>query len=142
MEFKVSNAGQPYADLGCDVQNGWLYINWYNNPSLSEIRMIVRLHLCLQEETKSPFLLNDNTELITNFQELNDWVEEFWLPRAIENNLRYFAHVLSPQFFVKIAALDLHRRVRKQLEYRIFEDRESAQNWLKACQAEERHKAF
>ena len=122
--------GNIFLQIEEDTQAGLLYAKWQGKVTLDDIKTGSLAFLDVLEACPCPRLLSDNTELETSWQTLNDWVEHTWTPQALALQLRYFAIVVSPVFFVKVAAVELSQRIADQLEIQLFPDVASARRWL------------
>jgi len=70
-----------------------------------------------------------------DWQDVNDWIQFEWLPKATEAGLRCFAHVYSQNMFSRLSARDLFMRVSPQLQMQNFYEREAAETWIMQCDA-------
>jgi hypothetical protein len=122
--------GNIFLRIEEDTEADLLYAKWKGKISLDDIKTGSLAFLDVLEEWPCARLLSDNTELDTGWQTLNDWVEHTWTPKALALQLRYFAIVVSPHFFVKVAAVELSQRIGNRLEIQVFADVASARRWL------------
>jgi hypothetical protein len=109
-----------------DQKNGWVYINWIGDISLDDVKRGSEAFLDLLSISKSQKLLNDNSLLTSNFLEINEWIEEHIIPKAVALGLKYSAHVLSPKFIARFSGVDLGLRV-KPIEFQAFKSRDKAE---------------
>lgn len=112
-----------------DQEQGWVYVNWIGNVSLDDVKRGSEAFLDLLAISGSKKLLNDNSLLTSNFLEINEWIEEQIIPKAVALGLQYFAHILSPKFITNFSGVDLGLRV-KPIEFQAFKSREKAEKWL------------
>lgn len=128
----IRNAnGEVFYEAKIDTSNGWIYLNWIGDIELDDIKKGVNAYLDLLSITGINRLLNDNTQYKGNFIEINGWIAEQLIPRGLDLGLRYFAHVLSPQFISRFSAVDLGLRV-KPIEFKAFKTLGEAEKWLRS----------
>ena len=130
----TNSKGDVYLEIETDEKEGLIYAKWKGKTSLDEIKTGSLAYLDVLKECPCSKLISDNTELETSWQPLNDWVEHTWTPRALALNLQYFALVVSPVFFVKVAAVELSQRIGDQLEIKTFNNLATARKWLSEVQ--------
>ncbi|MBD1396874.1 hypothetical protein H9Q13_06835 [Pontibacter sp. JH31] len=130
-----SATGKIFLTTHVDERNNWVYNNWlgYVTPenvvqgSLAVLEMI--------EKYQVSYGLNDNRLLVGRWDHSVDWIEQVWTPRAAAAGLRYYAHVVNEDSFAAASSADMLSRVQGRFHMHIFQDIESAQQWLLECQA-------
>lgn len=128
----IRNANNEiFYEANLDQENGWIYINWVGDIDLEDVKKGTNAYLDLLAISGSSKLLNDNSELTSNFLEINEWIEENVVPIAVESGLRYMAHILSPKFIARFSAIDLGLRM-KPVDFHAFKKRSKAEKWLKS----------
>ena len=90
-----------------DTQTNCIYATWTGYVNVNNVKAGCLLGLDLIKETNCPYIINDNTDLIGPWQQANEWIQETWMPQAIEAGLRYMAHITSADIFGKLSAQDL-----------------------------------
>jgi hypothetical protein len=80
------------------------------------------------------YLLNDNTSLQGPWFKSLRWLNQIWLPQAILLGLRYIAHVVQADTHHDILTLTCSVPITDVFELQLFNDVDSAQEWLRACQ--------
>ena len=122
-------------DVYVTLQQKLHYIEakWYGHISADEIVCAALAYLDLLRLSGCPRLMNDKTEVTGDWQDVNDWIQFEWLPKATEAGLRCFAHVYSQNMFSRLSARDLCMRVSPLLQMQNFDDREEAEIWIMQC---------
>ncbi|AMM51456.1 hypothetical protein TH61_10105 [Rufibacter sp. DG15C] len=109
--------------------------HWDGYASQQDLRVACGMGLELLEKTRCAFKLNDNSHQSGPWSQAVEWLEEEWLPRAMQAGLKYLAHVANKHSYGETAGDVMHiSKIGKQLQYRMFFFREDALAWLKACQ--------
>lgn len=124
--------GTVYLSVERNQHENWIYARWHGSQTLATIMDGGLTYLDMLRAEPCPRLLNDHQELVGTFTEANDWIEQVWTPLIIGAGLRYFAQVVSPDIFGQLSIENLHLRIGDRFEMRIFEDLESARQWLRA----------
>jgi hypothetical protein len=84
-------------------------------------------------ERRAKRILADVADFVLIGQEDQDWLNQDWLPRAIEAGLRYCAMVEPTFHFNRVAVHNVGGRIDpRQLTLAYFPDRDSALAWLRA----------
>ncbi len=82
------------------------------------------------KETKVRLLLNDNRKQLGPWPSIDDWLSTVWIPDMSDAGLKYFAHIHSKSVFTQISANKILSETKNGIEFRHFEDEESAKKWL------------
>lgn len=122
---------EVFYEANLDQENGWIYINWIGDIDLEDVKKGTHAYLDLLAISGCNKLLNDNTELTSNFLEINEWIEENVVPRAVNSGLRYMAHILSPKFITRFSGIDLGLRM-KPVDFHSFKKVSKAKKWLES----------
>jgi hypothetical protein len=133
-----SATGKVYLTIDFDTHDKWIYSNWFGYASPDNVKQGALAVLDAYRLHPTPYLLNDNSQLVGRWDDSVDWIEETWMPQAIASGLRYFAHVANQESFAAASALDMLRRSEGLFQMQIFGDLDSAQEWLKECQEAEK----
>lgn len=130
----LNNLNKPFLRWEFDAVNNWLYLNWIGFVTKENLKKGAEIILNELEEKHYACLLNDNRELCGPWDSSVDYLREFWIPRAHEAGLKYFAHVLSPKVSGALSAQHFHRHTIGTFQMQIFGDMEKAKQWLISMQ--------
>ncbi len=132
-EFK-NGIGDVYCRLEYLPDEKVLYSAWFGEYLNTEHVLIVgEGMLTAMQEFSVKKTLNDNRELQATWDDANEWVAEYWMPKTIELGLEKIAHVFSPDIFTQIAAENMQENsliYQDTLEVRTFECYDQAKSWL------------
>jgi hypothetical protein len=135
MQHTFTNSfGKPYLITEWDATNGWLYNRWMGLLSTENVIQGATEGLAVMRQTAATAILNDNREVTGSWNQANEYLAQEWLPQAVALGLRRFAHVLAPGIFAQMSAEQLHVRVGTRFEMQLFNDLDSARQWLRAPQ--------
>ncbi|TPE43548.1 hypothetical protein [Pontibacter mangrovi] len=130
----TSSTGKVYLTITYDEANHWICNEWEGYVSPENVKQGSLAVLEAFRKYKTAYGLNDNTKLVGRWDDSVNWIEKEWMPQAIAAGLRYYAHVANQESFAAASAADMETRTHGLFEMRIFDDVESAKDWLKACQ--------
>lgn len=116
-----------------DAVNQWIYNNWVGVLPTEKVIQGCQATIDFLRENRCSYMLNDNREVIGSWNSANDWIAANWVPQVLALGLRRFALVVSPGIFGQASAEEMVTRVGTQLEMRLFEDIELAQDWLRSA---------
>lgn len=134
METLKNSDGNVFYKSHLDTQSNCIYSTWIGYVNLNNVKSGCLVGLDLIKETNCPYIINNNTDLIGPWQHANEWIQEFWMPKAIEAGLRYMAHITSPDIFGKLSAKDLEKKAVGIFNMRLVQNMEQAEEWIKECQ--------
>jgi hypothetical protein len=110
------------------------YVNWIgDNLIIEDIKKGAMLGLKEITESKTPFIINDNRQVTGVWDEVNDWLANEWMPKAIEAGLRKFAHIITDDLFGQLSAEFMEensKKVEGNFQMRLFNNQEEAEEWL------------
>ncbi|TGE16780.1 STAS/SEC14 domain-containing protein [Hymenobacter elongatus] len=135
----------PYTDLGTVLdahhrpiasfrfypEQQLLYIRWTGNITEAEVIKVATAAGPIQQQYHCALLLNDKTDSTGEWADALPWLEYEWLPLALEEGLRAFAYVFSPDMQNQIISVEFAERVGKHLPIQLFYDVETALEWLR-----------
>ncbi|WP_303310053.1 hypothetical protein [Hymenobacter sp. BT730] len=124
--------GHIYLNAERNREEGWIYAHWIGVQNKHTVMEGGMAYVEMLRAEPCAKLLNDHSELVGRFLEANDWIAQVWTPLIMQAGLRYFAHVLSPGIFGQLSIEDLHHRIGNQFEMKLFEDIETAKDWLRS----------
>ncbi|WP_303310723.1 hypothetical protein [Hymenobacter sp. BT730] len=113
-----------------------LYIIWNGNLTGKEVIQVAKEGLKILEEFHIPLVLNDKTKATGDWSEALPWLEYEWLPDAMQEGLRAFAYIFSPDVQSHIVSAEFVEKIGKYLPIQLFYDMPSAMQWL-----QQQHKA-
>ncbi|WP_338794140.1 hypothetical protein [Bernardetia sp. MNP-M8] len=123
-----------FYEVYVEAHTNCLYADWTGFVNVNNVKAGCLVALDLIKENNCPYIINDNTNLVGPWQQANQWIQEFWMPQAIEAGLRYMAHITSPDIFGKLSAQDLEKKAAGIFIMRLFKNKEQAEEWIKECQ--------
>lgn len=134
MKRELSNAfGTVFLTIEYDVVNNWIYNNWVGYQTEESVISGGTAFLEMLEETKCPYLLNDNREVVGPWDHAIGWIAKELAPRAIGAGLTHLAHVVSPDSLAAKSAMKMKNQIIAilRMQIQIFGSMEEAQKWLK-----------
>jgi hypothetical protein len=135
MRTELTNGfGKIYLTIEYDTVHKWVYNNWIGYQTY--VGIIAGADACLHplQEHNCPYLLNDNRQVIGPWNHAVEWIVTDWAPRATEQGLTHFAHVVSPESMAAQSAEAMHIGIGGHLQMRMFGDINEAQAWLRDAQ--------
>lgn len=110
------------------------YANWMGaDLTVEEIKEGAMAILEQLTENQTSFVINDNREVTGVWDEVNDWIANEWMPRAIGAGMRKFAHILSNDLFAQLSAEfmeDNSKEIEGDFQLRTFGNLDEAEKWL------------
>lgn len=113
-----------------DDTNNWVYVDWRNIPSDRSVKKGCEEMLVLLSHKQCARVLNDNRNVIGPWNTAAQWVAEDWFPRMLSAGLKKFAWIQSPNALSKFAARQSTAKNQATNAIHLFDDEESAINWL------------
>lgn len=131
---RTNGFGKVYITIEYEAANHWVYNNWIGYQTY--VGIIAGADACLQplRDHNCPYLLNDNTQVIGPWDHAVEWIVTNWAPRAIQQGLTHFAHVVSPESLAAISGEAMHIGIGGSLQMRMFGDITEAKTWLHEAQ--------
>lgn len=127
----VENAlGNVYYEASYNEDGKYVLSDWIGFVTVEEVKKAANagIDLFLKPNGTCTKMLNSNEKLQGSWEEANDWI-----PRALQGGLRYFAHVVSPDVFARLAADTLEQNFKEAgFTMRTFGNRQDAVAWLNA----------
>ncbi|MBD2716415.1 hypothetical protein KBK19_15345 [Microvirga sp. STR05] len=132
MALELTNGfGKVYLTIAYDPANHWLYNNWVGYQTHTGILAGADACLTPLREHACAYLLNDNRLVIGPWDHAVEWIVSDWAPRAAQQGLTHFAHVVSPESMAAQSAEAMHLGLGGRLQMRMFGDIDSARAWLR-----------
>ncbi|MBC5992525.1 hypothetical protein [Pontibacter cellulosilyticus] len=129
IEFTKAN-GDIYAILERAPDNAYLFARWTGIQTMETIQEGGKVYLDVMQQYPASKLLNSHKELIGPWDFANEWISQVWTPKAVELGMRYMAQVLAPGVYGQMSFHQLHQRIGNLLEVKMFDNEESAKEWL------------
>ncbi|ALD21476.1 hypothetical protein [Hymenobacter sp. DG25A] len=107
-----------------------LYISWSGNLTGPEVIKVATAALKLEKQYHFPLLLNDKTHATGEWADALPWLEYEWLPAAVEEGLRAFAYVFSPDLASHLISAEFSEKIGQHMPVHLFYDVPSASQWL------------
>jgi hypothetical protein len=134
MRTELTNGfGKVYLTIEYNAGGHWVYNNWIGYQTHAGI--VAGADACLQplREHACAYLLNDNRQVLGPWDHAVEWIVTIWAPRAIDQGLTHFAHVVSPESMAALSAEAMHIGIGGRLQMRIFSEINEAEAWLRAA---------
>ena len=91
-------------------------------------------YLLAMAGVQCPYLLNDNTALLGPWFDSIEWLEQLWVPQAMQMGLRYVAHVVQADCLSDCITVNFRGPKANLPELQIFHRVADAEAWLRSCQ--------
>ena len=95
---------QKNLEISYDPEQKYLYCNWLGFQNKESIMKSGLIILDLLKQKKVSKVLNDNSQVTGPWQEAAEWTATVWFPQMIENGLKHFAWIFSPNIFSELSA--------------------------------------
>ncbi|MGF1532338.1 MAG: hypothetical protein ACFCUI_01440 [Bernardetiaceae bacterium] len=130
-EQLTNSLGSVYLTLKYDEERHWAVCAWRGFIRLPEIQEGFDAIADFLAEKTCYALFSDHSGIVGPWNEGNEWLFNDWQPRAIEKGLRYWAINTGDDLFSNIS-LELFLTKEEDRPYlvKVFEDNESAREWL------------
>lgn len=121
----------------CSVSYDWdipcVVIEWHGYANTSQFRQINENVLRLLIERNCYKVLADMTHLPMIGDEDQKWVNQDWLPRALQAGYEVCGIVNSHFYFSRVATKDVMRQINKnELQVEYFDTQSAARDWLRS----------
>jgi hypothetical protein len=117
-----------------DEANQWLRATWKGFITNQDATQGASQTLEVIRATHTPYLLNDNSQLVGPWFDSVEWLEQVWVPQAANLGLRYVAHVMPADANADITTVAMRHPDLIPFELQIFRQVAEAQEWLRSCQ--------
>jgi hypothetical protein len=77
-------------------------------------------------------VLNDNRHLVGRWDNSLDWLEQVWVPHAVQCGVRYWAHLDNVEAMSAQSAAALRARIKDKFEVEMFSEQAAAEAWLRS----------
>lgn len=116
--------------LHFDEASNCVVSQWYGFVSKLNLISSANITLQLLHKTKCPNLLIDHRDVHGTWADNTEWLQNIWLPSALQAGLKHYAHVALPGSYSVMHAEALYARLFGKIEMMIFSDLREAQRWL------------
>ena len=130
----LPDADGSWCTLTFEETDGWLRATWGGYVDPLEARRGAEKYLAAAGPFPCAYLLNDNVALQGPWFDSVEWLEQAWLPHALQLGLRYVAHVVQADSGADILTLSFPQAVVGQIELQLFGQVREAEEWLRSCQ--------
>jgi hypothetical protein len=120
--------------LTYEEADGWLRATWRGYVDAAEALRGAENYLAHAGPFQCAYLLNDNTDLQGSWFDSVEWLEQVWLPQALQRGLQYVAHVVQADTRTDILTLTFPAPLVGVLELQLFHQVAEAEEWLRSCQ--------
>lgn len=117
-----------------DEANHWLRATWRGYIDPDEAMRGAENYLAHAGPFHCACLLNDNATLRGPWFDSIEWLEQVWVPRALELGLRFIAHIVPSDARNDILTVTFPQPVTGRIELQIFYQVGEAEKWLRHCQ--------
>jgi hypothetical protein len=131
-----NDMGRAICEMSYDEKENWIYAKWEGFANLEAIKSWGESYIKLLIETGCPNFLNDDSKSTGPWTNALEWIQSYLIPNAIENGVRYYAHVVSESAFAALSSQELNSRIADILEIGSFNNVEDAKKWLQEMQAD------
>jgi len=129
LNINVDLVDHSFCALSYNQTEGWLQAIWRGYVDPQEAQRGAQAYLEHAGRMPSPFLLNDNSQLVGPWFESLDWLVDVWIPHATKLGLRYVAHIVQADQHHDVLTDRLHGAA--PFELQIFQNPADARDWLR-----------
>jgi hypothetical protein len=119
----------PGLSIYYDSLNRWLYVEWKGEHNAASAQTggyeVLR---CLQRQACSK-ILNDNSQVTSNWEKAAQWVGEYYYPRLAQLGVQYVAWVYPAHWAVR-KSMDTAMRYVTNPQVVTFDELATAYAWL------------
>jgi hypothetical protein len=115
-----------------EPSDGWVVMDWDGYATSAQFREGTELMLKTLLEHGAHKVLADARDMILISQEDQKWLENSFLPRAIDRGFKAVALIKPVSYFNAVAIESVSYKVHKRdFLIRIFDNQEEARDWLR-----------
>ena len=122
---------ERFISIYYDKDNCWIYANWNGDQTKESVIYGCERMLTFLKEYNCQKILNDNTEVTSNWSDAAEWVANEWFPRMSDAGLRYFAWVYATNSASKQATDKTLAQAKSSIAI-TFDDKATAETWLRS----------
>lgn len=131
LQHLTSALGKTYLSTHHTPPQTWIYADWQGYPTVLNVLTGARAYLDDMQRLGLRAVLNDNRHLVGRWDASLEFLEQQWIPYAVQTGLRYWAHLDTPGSFSAESAAALRGLIKGRFEVELFEDELRAQAWLR-----------
>ena len=121
----------PILTVSFDTDERWIYANWENVQSISDVQTGCVLILEHVQQTGSRRILNDNRQVFTLWAEAAEWVGRTYLQQLAAAGVQRLAWINAHSIYGRLSASQAIVYVEKP-HAQLFDDYNEAVAWLRA----------
>lgn len=121
---------KPVYKIYFDELTGIVNMEWNGYATSEQFRNGTELMLNELIKNSTTKVLAHIKHMVLIGSEDQKWLQDFFLPRAIQFGFRSLAIVKPDSYFNKVAVEAVSSNISKELTIAFFDDAESAQKWL------------
>lgn len=125
-----------FLDVSYNAKEHWVEANWIGYQNFESVKTGCLIMLDLLKKNNCSKVINNNSEVLGNWSEAVDWVNEIWFPAMANAGLRYFAWVYSASTFARISARRTLDVVTGSITSQFFVKKELALKWLERASSD------
>lgn len=124
---------EPFLTLSWEVDGGIVCAQWKNEVTSEPMRQGLERGLELVREKRATRWLVDSRSLGSIEPADVKWVNEHWMPRAVDAGLHFMAFVMAKKVVMQLTMKSFMARINERdLSTAYFDDVEAARAWLRA----------
>lgn len=118
-----------------DTKNKWVTMHWDGYVTSDQFREGTELMLNILIENRAYKVLADIKNMLLIDKSDQEWLKEYFLPRAMRFGFRAIALIKPDSYFNLAAIKDISKSMKdKTMRIRLFEDIDRAKSWLKKAE--------
>ena len=122
---------KDYCKIFYNSKDNYLNVQWYGFPRSTDFRYACMKVLDFIKEYNTGKLLTDNRNAKVFSVDDQKWLNNEWLPLALEAGYYCSATLINDDVFVKNAITNItNKRDKKSVKTNMFTDEDEAINWL------------
>ncbi|WP_181306848.1 hypothetical protein [Rufibacter sp. XAAS-G3-1] len=122
---------EPHISLHLDVIHDILYVEWAGPQTEETAKDGCGKLLKHVVSTRAAKVFNDNTLATGIWSGAAEWEAKVWFPALYKAGVKYFAWVLSPELYSQLSTKETLKHTINDIIVLSFEEKVSAENWLK-----------
>ncbi|WP_210465450.1 hypothetical protein [Rufibacter roseolus] len=123
---------EPHIAIHLDMISDILHVTWTGHQTEDTVKDGCEKMLKHVVSTKTSKVINDHTLVSGNWSGLAEWGAKIWLPALHKAGVKYFAWVLSIELYSQRSSQETLKYPINGILILTFEEKASAENWLKA----------
>ena len=132
LEELRSPVGKLYLSIQQPENAQWIYADWMGYPTPNNVATGAIAYLDWMQKQRLHAVLNDNRHLVGRWDNSLDWLEQVWVPHAVQCGVRYWAHLDNAEAMSAQSAAALRARINGKFEVEMFSEQAAAEAWLRS----------